>query len=241
MNIFAATAAFLARFAALLPAVTPRFLIAWALTLFALIGLFSFLRPKLRGHLLRLDTRVRDWAAQLRFRDIADHTTDRVLRTWFFRFWTNFASAPSLIILSLALAIWATGSGQKYATLFYLPGFCYMGSSFLSLFSKRHFKRPRPVRAEGSFGHKMKDASFPSGHSLTSFCFWFGCVMAAPLTGMSMTNFAILSVLATLTVVFTGMSRIYMGVHFPSDVLGGYVIGLVWCTVCYFALVPALY
>ena len=225
----------------MLPSVGPRFLLAWALTLLVLLVLFSSLKPRLRGHLLRLDTHVRNWAAQLRFRDIADHTTDRVLRTWFFRFWTNFASAPSLILLSLALAIWGTATDPKLATLYYFPGLCYAGSSFLSLFSKRHFKRPRPVRAEGSFGHKMKDASFPSGHSLTSFCFWVGCVLAAPLLGMGAVWFAVASVLATLTVVCTGMSRIYMGVHFPSDVLGGYVIGLVWCIVCYFALLPALY
>lgn len=240
MNFFQATGAFLAQFVALLPSLGPRFVFAWLLTLFALIGVFSGLKPRLRGHLLRLDTHVRNWAAALRFRDIADHTTDRVLRTWFFRFWTNFASAPTLIALSLALAIWGTANDPKYATLYYLPGFCYMGSSFLSYFTKRVFKRPRPARAEGSFGHKMKDASFPSGHSLTSFCFWFGCILAAPLAGMSMGWFAVASVLATLTVVFTGVSRIYLGVHFPSDVLGGYFIGLVWCVVCYFALVPAL-
>lgn len=241
MNFFQAIGAFVSQFIGLLPSLAPRFVLAWGLTLGVLLALFTFLRPKLRGHLLSLDTHVRNWAAKLRFRDIKDHTTDRVLRTWFMRFWTNFASAPSLIVLSLALAIWGTAHDPKFATVYYLPGLCYAGSSFLSLFSKRHFKRPRPQRAEGSFGHKMKDASFPSGHSLTSFCFWFGCVLAAPLAGMGMINFTLLSVLATLTVVFTGMSRIYMGVHFPSDVLGGYVIGAVWCVVCFFALVPALY
>ena len=96
------------------------------------------------------------------------------------------------------------------------------------------------MRAEGSFGHKMSDASFPSGHSLTSFCFWTGCVMAAALLGLGASQYALLAVATTLTILFTGLSRIYMGVHFPSDVVGGYVIGIVWCIVCYFALVPVL-
>lgn len=240
MGVIAAVDAFLRQFVALLPTVAPRLILAWLLTFVVLIVIFQGLKPRVRGHLMQLDTHVRDWARLLRYRDHADPTTDRVLRTWFFRFWTNFASAPSLIVLSLALAIWATGSGQPHATLFYFPGFCYMGSSFLSLFSKRVFKRPRPVRAEGSFGHKMTDASFPSGHSLTAFCFWTGCVLAAAQLGAGALPYAALALVAILTIFFTGLSRIYMGVHFPSDVVGGYVIGLVWCVVCHFALIPVL-
>ncbi len=240
MGVIAALGAFLRQFFALVPTVGPRFVLAWLLTLVVLMVIFVGLKPKVRGHLMKLDTRVRDWARVLRYRDHADPTTDRVLRTWFFRFWTNFASAPSLIVLSIALATWAIASEQPRATLFYFPGFCYMGSSFLSYFSKRVFKRPRPQRAEGSFGHKMKDASFPSGHSLTSFCFWIGCVMIAALLGLGALPYAALALMATLTIVFTGLSRIYLGVHFPSDVAGGYVIGAVWCIVGLFALIPVL-
>lgn len=240
MGLIAALGAFLRQFFALTPTVGPRFILAWFLTLVVLMVVFIGIKPRVRGHLMRLDTHVRDWARVLRYRDHADPTTDRILRTWFFRFWTNFASAPSLIVLSIGLATWAMGTGHPRATLFFFPGFCYMGSSFLSYFSKRIFKRPRPVRAEGSFGHNMKDASFPSGHSLTSFCFWMGCVMAAAILGIGALPYAALAIVTTLTVFFTGLSRIYLGVHFPSDVAGGYVIGLVWCVVCHFALIPVL-
>ena len=240
MALISALGAFVRQFIALIPTVAPRFLLAWIVTLAVLMVIFQVMKPRVRGHLMRLDTRVRDWARVLRYRDHADPTTDRVLRTWFFRFWTNFASAPSLIALSIGLATWAVGSAQPHATLFFFPGFCYMGSSFLSYFSKRVFKRPRPARAEGSFGHKMKDASFPSGHSLTSFCFWTGCVLIAALLNIGALLYGMLAFAAVLTVFFTGLSRIYLGVHFPSDVVGGYVIGIVWCLVCYFALVPVL-
>lgn len=240
MGLIAALGAFIQEFFALMPSVGPRFVLAWLLTLVVLLIIFDVIKPKVRGHLMRLDTRVRDWARLLRYRDQHDPTTDRVLRTWFFRFWTNFASAPSLILLSIALAIWALGSEQPRATLFFFPGFCYMGSSFLSYVSKRVFKRPRPARPAGSFGHKMKDASFPSGHSLTSFCFWIGCLMMAALLGLGALPYAALTLAAVATIVFTGLSRIYLGVHFPSDVAGGYVIGVVWCVVCHFALIPVL-
>ena len=240
MSLIAATGAFVRQFIALIPTVGPRLILSWLLTFTVLMLIFQVIKPRVRGHLMKLDTHVRDWARLLRYHDHTDPTTDRVLRTWFFRFWTNFASAPSLIVMSLGLAIWAMQSRQAHATLYYFPGFCYMGSSFLSLFSKRIFKRPRPARAEGSFGHKMTDSSFPSGHSLTSFCFWTGCVLAAAHLGAAALPYGALACLATLTVLCTGLSRIYMGVHFPSDVLGGYVIGLVWCVVCHFALVPVL-
>ena len=240
MSPLGAVGAFVRQFIALVPSVGPRFIGAWLLTLVMLMVIFIGIKPRVRGHLMRLDTHIRDWARVLRYRDHADPTTDRVLRTWFFRFWTNFASAPTLIVLSLVLAIWATGTAQPRATLYYFPGFCYMGSSFLSYFSKRVFQRPRPARAEGSFGHKMKDASFPSGHSLTSFCFWTGCVLASALLGIGALSYALLALAATLTVIFTGISRVYLGVHFPSDVLGGYVIGIAWCLVCFFAIVPVL-
>ena len=240
MGLIGSIGAFVRQFIALIPTVAPRLVLAWLLTFVVLMIIFQVIKPRVRGHILKLDTHVRDWARLLRYRDEHDHTTDRVLRTWFFRFWTNFASAPSLIALSLALAIWATGTRQTHATMLYFPGFCYMGSSFLSLFSKRVFKRPRPVRAEGSFGHKMTDASFPSGHSLTSFCFWTGCVLAAAQLGLGVLAYAALACAAILTVFFTGLSRVYMGVHFPSDVVGGYTIGLVWCVVCHFALIPVL-
>jgi undecaprenyl-diphosphatase len=43
-------------------------------------------------------------------------------------------------------------------------------------------------------------------------------------------------VLAALVVALTGLSRVYLGVHFASDVLGGYTIGFFWSLVCTFAL-----
>ena len=116
----------------------PRFVLAWLLTFVVLMVMFQGLKPRVRGHLMRLDTNVRDWAKLLRYRDHADPTTDRVLRTWFMRFWTNFASAPSLIVLSIALASWASATGQTHATMFYFPGFCYAGFLvFVAVFQTR--------------------------------------------------------------------------------------------------------
>jgi undecaprenyl-diphosphatase len=110
----------------------------------------------------------------------------------------------------------------------------------LSYILKRVFKRVRPLRKEGSFGHALRDGSFPSGHSLTAFAFWMMCVFALALIGASIASTLLFAVVAIAIVFLTGLSRIYMAVHWPSDVAGGFVIGAVWTVVCFFALRGAL-
>jgi membrane-associated phospholipid phosphatase len=232
------------------------------LCLLFLIYTFRALKPRLRSRIARLDETLQLFARRLRYRlQQADAVlepdkppSERVLVTWFFRFWTNFASAPSLSVISIGLAIWMFHQkmqqvtygnfgqiGQiaggfsalsedvlKSTSLWLLPALCYFGSMGLSYVLKRAFRRARPLREKGAFGHRLKDGSFPSGHSLTAFCFWMMCalVVSTPLFAL----------VAIAVVLLTGLSRIYMAVHWPSDVVGGYVIGAVWTAFCFLAL-----
>lgn len=238
--MIAALSEFVRHFVADLPAILPRFVLAWAVSFGVLIPAFRWLRPKMRHDMARLDHHARQWALGLRFHTRDEPTTDRVLRTWFFRFWTNFASAPSLGALSVALATWAFGSDQPRPELFYLPGLAFLGSMWLSWTSKRVFRRPRPPRSEGAFGHRLKDGSFPSGHSLTALSFWSAVVVAAALAGLLGIWVLLYALVVLLIVVLTGLSRVYLGVHFPTDVLGGYVMAVVWLVACTFLLLPVL-
>ncbi|RYG65238.1 phosphatase PAP2 family protein [bacterium] len=233
---------FFAQFFAALPELFPLFALAWVFTFVFFIVSVMFLKKHIHPHVLRADAKIRAWARTLRYEDThatGPHAIERHARTYFFRFWTNFASAPSLIFQSIALAIWATGNTDN-PRLYYLPGLSYAGSMLLSFVSKRVFRRARPIREEGAFGHKLKDGSFPSGHSLTCFAFWFMIAVNAVVAHAGAPWIGGLFIAATLIVAFTGLSRIYLGVHFPSDVLGGYSIGLIWCVACYFALHPVL-
>ena len=247
-----------------LPVLLPLWLGAYLFSLLVLVFTFQWLKPKLRPGLVKLDDKVRARALRWRYRDPAQGTGERIGLTWFFRFWTNFASAPLLSVFAILLptvAIWKMAipfvpgvifSGVRpYAifavdhnpyiapTLYFLPGLSYFGAMLLSFAKKRVFKRLRPPRPAGAFGHKMKDGSFPSGHSLTAICFW---VMLSVVIGLSFGAVAGLAFLplALGIVACTGLSRIYLGVHYPSDILGGYAIGLFWLVISFCALYPAL-
>jgi undecaprenyl-diphosphatase len=72
--------------------------------------------------------------------------------------------------------------------------------------------------------------SFPSGHALFSVCFFGG--LAVLLTHRLNSRVAQVTVwlLALVIILLIGSSRIYLGVHYPTDVVGGYAVGLAWVT-----------
>jgi len=95
----------------------------------------------------------------------------------------------------------------------------------LNLFLKNMFHRPRPhflpLVHETSY-------SFPSGHSMNSFIFYtsLSFFIFRKLKNRLLKN--VLIILSALLILFIGISRIYLGAHYPSDVLAGYVAGLCW-------------
>jgi undecaprenyl-diphosphatase len=100
------------------------------------------------------------------------------------------------------------------------------GALILEFLLKQIFHRPRPVPffdlpAPASF-------SFPSGHALFSFCFFAGiAALVSPGLARLEAKLALWAVAVAL-ILGIGMSRIYLGVHYPSDVLAGYAAGIVW-------------
>ncbi len=97
----------------------------------------------------------------------------------------------------------------------------------LILTLKYGFHRQRPT---AFFGVDPTSYSFPSGHSLASFCFY---LVLAGLLGSRVRSSGLritIWIVATLLVAAIGLSRIYLGVHYPSDVIGGYLAAAVWVT-----------
>jgi undecaprenyl-diphosphatase len=100
-----------------------------------------------------------------------------------------------------------------------------LGAVVLDLTLKYAFHRPRPVPF---FVPVPYTYSFPSGHSLFSFCFYG--VLAGLLAGRMQSRLGRILVwtLAAVLVAAIGLSRIYLGVHYPSDVIAGYLAAALW-------------
>jgi undecaprenyl-diphosphatase len=137
---------------------------------------------------------------------------------------TQLGSAPFLIVVG-ALAVWRlAAAGRRHAAL--LLAVAALGGEALDQILKLCFHRPRP---EAFFGLMDPPTySFPSGHALTATCFYG--VLAALLAARArpVAAKAGLWALAGALVALIGLSRVYMGVHYPSDVLAGYAAAVVW-------------
>ena len=118
---------------------------------------------------------------------------------------------------------------RKYGALALLVG-ATLGGLLLSTLLKERFDRPRPAVVP----HKslVMTSSFPSGHSLNSAVVYL--TLGALLAGLCRERrlklyFFSVALLLTFLV---GVSRVYMGVHYPTDVLAGWCAGLAWALLC---------
>jgi undecaprenyl-diphosphatase len=106
-----------------------------------------------------------------------------------------------------------------------------VGGQLLCLLLKRFFARPRPNLVPGLT--RVQLASFPSGHSMVAVVLYLtlGAILAGfvPQTRLKLYILSVAMLLAFLV----GMSRIYLGVHYPTDVLAGWCAGLSWAVLCW--------
>lgn len=99
------------------------------------------------------------------------------------------------------------------------------GALVLDLTLKAGFHRARPVPFFGAVPHSY---SFPSGHSLFSFCFYMVLAGLVTVRIRCLALRIVIWVVASAVVAAIGLSRIYLGVHYPSDVLAGYLSAAMW-------------
>ena len=104
----------------------------------------------------------------------------------------------------------------------------------LSQAIKWAYARPRPELVP--HGMETYSASFPSGHSMMAAVVYLtlGALLARHQGQPRMKVYVL--VVAVLLTVLVGASRIYLGVHWPTDVLAGWCLGAAWAILCWFAM-----
>ena len=103
------------------------------------------------------------------------------------------------------------------------------GGGLLNLLLKNFFDRERPniniiIEANGF--------SFPSGHSMGSMTYYGFLAYLILRSKRNPLSKLGLGILLCLVILLIGISRIYLGVHYPSDVLAGFIAGSVWLLMC---------
>ncbi len=98
------------------------------------------------------------------------------------------------------------------------------GSLLINVAMKLFFERPRP---QVPWAHVLPDYSFPSGHTMNSVALYVGLVIVLwSIRGRRTGGFALIAAIALCTLI--GISRIYLGYHYFTDVFGGALAGASW-------------
>jgi undecaprenyl-diphosphatase len=135
---------------------------------------------------------------------------------------TFFGEISTIIILALIACAVLWRLNKKYEIIGLL--IAVLGSSVFTYLAKILFDRPRPLNA----AILETSGSFPSGHATIAVAF-YGFLAYLLLREIKNKLYRVLIVFVTLIVILTiGFSRLYLGVHYFSDVFGGYLAGLVW-------------
>jgi undecaprenyl-diphosphatase len=101
-----------------------------------------------------------------------------------------------------------------------------LGAELLNETLKLAFHRQRP---ETYFGFPRPGTySFPSGHSFLSFCFYLALAEVAIEPEWAPWRRTAVWGAAVILVLLIGLSRVYVGVHYPTDVLAGYTAAIAW-------------
>jgi undecaprenyl-diphosphatase len=137
---------------------------------------------------------------------------------------TALGGGSVLIMMAIVAALFLWMTEHKWSV--YLLIISVIGGQLLNVLLKEIFQRPRPTAVQ--WGEPVNSLSFPSGHAMIS-VITYGCI--AYLVGrLSPTRRLRWSVwiVAALLVGAICFSRMYLGVHYPSDVLAGICGGVAW-------------
>lgn len=134
-------------------------------------------------------------------------------------------SVLGILVIGVVLHLLLTGSRRTSL----LIAISVIGGTTISMVLKALFDRPRP---DFTGAVDVFTASFPSGHATASAVVYLtiGVLLAQRASTWPARTLYLLG--AIILVAAIGLSRIYLGVHFPTDILAGWALGAAWALIC---------
>ncbi len=148
---------------------------------------------------------------------------------------TALGTGTVVIMMTLVagMFLWLTAQRRQAALLIVAT----IGGLALNLVLKLHYHRLRPQIF--AWDTNAVGSSFPSGHAMNAVIVYGTIAYLTARLTWRLPIRVITQVLAVIVVVAICTSRLYLGVHYPSDVLGGVIIGAGWAIFCAAALESA--
>lgn len=145
---------------------------------------------------------------------------------------TALGSTVVLALLTFSVAGWFALSGSPRVAVFVVVA--VVCGALLSTLLKFGFDRPRPDIVPHL--QYVPTSSFPSGHTMVSAIVYFtlGALTAQFAPSRRLKVYPIL--MAAIVAFGVGVSRVFMGVHYPTDVLAGWAAGIAWSVLCWLVL-----
>lgn len=201
-------------------------LLLLVMPLLLVVGIFGFAsvtEEVVEGDAIHFD----EWAI-LALRDVEQAVGGHFLRDSA-RDITSLGSGVVLVIVTCAVAGWLAIRKSWHEVVLLLASL--IGGVTLSLLLKGAFERERPALVEHY--DVVSTYSFPSGHALLSAVVYLtlGAVLAR-LFSQRRVKLYLLGV-ASFLAFAVGLSRVFVGVHYPSDVLAGWCAGAAWASLCW--------
>jgi undecaprenyl-diphosphatase len=146
-----------------------------------------------------------------------------------FRDITPLGGYAVVMLISLAVIGYLLMDGKRGAALWVLVS--VSGGAVISNLLKLAIERPRPDLVARLV--EVNTSSFPSGHAtLAAVTYLTLGALLSRVEARRRAKIYVLTVAVVLTVLI-GVSRIYLGVHWPTDVLAGWCVGAAWAMLCW--------